>query len=144
MKKTIKEWLEELPEPYRTEALANLFEKNKSLVKSTLADALIAAFGWKITPQGYDYWRDIFDKLLYNEPLDFNEFVKTKLDEFTKKGIDFYFEGDDNKIKIFGFKTRELNRNAEFKTVIFDKSEEHKIIEATLKFAEEFLKIINH
>jgi hypothetical protein len=56
--KTIKEWLEELPEPYRSEALENSEDwswDNKQEVKS-LATALDCAFIWSLSPQGQDYW----------------------------------------------------------------------------------------
>lgn len=79
----------------------------------------------------------------FPEPLDLNEYIDTKLDEFTKKGIEFYFESYNEK-KLICFKSKDPLRTIEFKTIIFDKSEEPQIIQAVFRFAEEFLKIINH
>lgn len=67
MEKLIKEWLEELPEPYRTEALDIYHTQwSDADIPSTesLSEALIGAFVWEMTPQGYDYWNNLHVKLL--------------------------------------------------------------------------------
>jgi hypothetical protein len=68
MDKTILEFLEELPEPQRSEALANAknpvygCEADKEfgglarLVPSARV-ALSSAFVWSLSPQGFEYWR---------------------------------------------------------------------------------------
>lgn len=61
--KTIKEWLEELPEPYRTQALENVSEYSLSQKDESLSEALKGAFTWIFTPQGHYYWMDLRDKL---------------------------------------------------------------------------------
>ena len=62
--KPIKQWLEELPEPYRTQALENCQEEFY-LKKCTSSQhlALEHAFFWGKTPQGHNYWSDIWKKL---------------------------------------------------------------------------------
>ena len=63
MSKTIKEWLQTLPEPHREAAITNATLDGSIgywVTEPTLADALAAAFVWHITPQGQDYWNDVF------------------------------------------------------------------------------------
>ena len=60
--KTIKEWLEELPEPYKTQALTNM--KNFALYAgeyevTSLDKAIEWAFYWGQTPEGLSYWDDL-------------------------------------------------------------------------------------
>lgn len=60
--KTIKQWLNELPEPYRSQALENTLnqsgEKRLKINQPSIKDALSAGFIWKDSPkeQGHDYW----------------------------------------------------------------------------------------
>lgn len=62
MQKTIKQWLEELPEPYRSKALKNHAEKPIEYLADTktsdLGGAIANAFAWGGTAEGYDYWRE--------------------------------------------------------------------------------------
>jgi hypothetical protein len=60
MKKTVREWLEELNEPERSSALANLEDKIEKELVGGLPKAISCGFGWKNTPEGYDYWSDIY------------------------------------------------------------------------------------
>lgn len=60
--KTIKEWLSELPEPYRGQALANydpLFAGVSRQVPD-LSTAISSAFEWNKTTEGIDYWSMAF------------------------------------------------------------------------------------
>lgn len=65
--KTIKEWLETLPEPYRTQALENAKNclvgcgRTLDVNQGTLSDAVAGAFIWLLSPQGEQYWED-FEK----------------------------------------------------------------------------------
>lgn len=66
--KTIREWLEELPEPYRSQALENAMKYNptdidKTPIYQTLTCALRESFIWGQTEQGYKYWSDIENTL---------------------------------------------------------------------------------
>ncbi len=67
--KTIREWLNELPEPYRTQALAN--ENNDIKIEGTFNDlvdkqseAVLWGFEWGVSPEGDNYWNAVHDKLL--------------------------------------------------------------------------------
>lgn len=56
--RTIGDYLNTLPEPYRTQAIDNRdssWNKGKVLADS-LTDALDKAFDWGKTPEGEDYW----------------------------------------------------------------------------------------
>lgn len=70
--KTIREWLEELPEPYRTQAIENYNNQEcnfnlrfglKEQEHNSLKDALFSAFAWGHTEQGYEHWRFFHDTL---------------------------------------------------------------------------------
>ena len=61
MTKTIKEWLSELPEPYRTKAIENC-KASERVRPSSLKEALCGAFSWLDTPQGYDYWAEVYKR----------------------------------------------------------------------------------
>lgn len=61
MKKTIKQWLEELPEPYRTQALNN-YDEGFAIILSPIedvVDALLASFSWNHSKEGWDYWENV-------------------------------------------------------------------------------------
>ncbi len=57
--KTILEHLEELPEPYRSQAIINALNKEVE----NQQDALWVAFTWHKTPEGYDYWKTFYNSL---------------------------------------------------------------------------------
>ncbi len=65
-KKTIREWLEELPEPYRAKALSNFAKEEKDRQENTassLGIALAGAFAWGKTSEGWEYWNDLCNSL---------------------------------------------------------------------------------
>jgi len=57
MSKTAREWAEHLPEPIRTQFLANLADPDYE--ERCIADAINGAFFWRWTPQGFDYWVEV-------------------------------------------------------------------------------------
>lgn len=63
---TKESWLKMLPSPYREEALENLYKSDYIPFKSypTLREALAFSFSWVGSPQGIDYWNDLYCKLL--------------------------------------------------------------------------------
>lgn len=67
MKKTIKEWLESLPEESRGLAFANAEEGPLQEKVESLRRALRAAFIWRHSEEGYEYWNDVCNKLSYAE-----------------------------------------------------------------------------
>lgn len=60
--KTIREWFEELPEPYRSEAIDNCKRCDNEEV--SLPDALQAGFNWSTSKQGHSYWSKLNLKLI--------------------------------------------------------------------------------
>jgi len=70
--RTAIEWLEDLPEPYRSQALANAKKLDTSYFPNMIANDLataLDAFYWDRTPEGESYWHALNDKLLNGEPL---------------------------------------------------------------------------
>ena len=61
--KTIKEWLEELPEPYRKKSINNTPKKVLEVYKQSLEKALLASFVWNNSKEGHDYWVFVFESL---------------------------------------------------------------------------------
>lgn len=59
--KPISEWLKELPEPYRTQAIANCKNPNSTVISKDIA--LIRAFSFVYSPEGYDYWFNFLKSL---------------------------------------------------------------------------------
>lgn len=61
--KTVRQWFEELPEPYRTQALANTEEEMLDIDDDSVAGSLLGAFRWDSSLEGHEYWQDISDTL---------------------------------------------------------------------------------
>ena len=62
MNKTNKEWLQELPEPYCSQALASCTSPEFN-ANTTLVEALEGSFIWGSSPEGDTYWRKIRNNL---------------------------------------------------------------------------------
>ena len=67
--KTILQHLQDLPEPYRSQALKNMWWEDKDNRYPTLEKALSNAFKWSKSPQKYKYWHNIHAQLVGNDPL---------------------------------------------------------------------------
>lgn len=63
MEKTIKQWLNELPEPARSRALKNAYSITLDYRTNSIKDALERSFIWEATPEGFGYWYLISDNL---------------------------------------------------------------------------------
>lgn len=63
--KTILEFYNIYPEPYKSQALANLYPNMANKNVSDPIDALIVGFYWERTPQGqgFKYWENFCNKL---------------------------------------------------------------------------------
>lgn len=72
--KTLRQYLEELPEPYRTEALNNadryLLDEEwvPSSSEVTHNTPLSHSFIWQGTPQGHEYWEEANNKFYNSNP----------------------------------------------------------------------------
>ena len=73
MEKTIEQWFQELPEPYRTQTLENC-EKQSTIdwnaadaTCDKLSDAVALGFLWQDTPEGEEYWQEVYDTIAANE-----------------------------------------------------------------------------
>lgn len=62
---TIKEFYNKYPEPYKSQALKNLYPNMANKSVSDPVDALIVGFFWKLTPegQGFEYWESFCNRL---------------------------------------------------------------------------------
>lgn len=60
-KKTIFDYLNELPQDIASKALVNANRDILADEASSIPDALQAAFIWEKSPQGHDYWEAIFN-----------------------------------------------------------------------------------
>lgn len=58
--KTIKKWLEELPEGYKELALANAKENVLNNKKDDMCDAISSSFIWSNSSQGRDFWENVY------------------------------------------------------------------------------------
>lgn len=68
--KTVREWLETLPEPYRTQAIENTRTLNGeagedifNALDTEASSALHGAFVWSDSHQGFKYWNNLDNKL---------------------------------------------------------------------------------
>ncbi len=62
--KTVVEYFNELPEPYRSQAIENSKSNfTQDVVVVNLEAAISGAFTWEHSPQGREYWADLVAKL---------------------------------------------------------------------------------
>lgn len=67
--KTILEWFDMLPVDIRAKAFRNIILQNiihDKQVHSIIA-AFTNAFTWEDTPEGYRYWNNVLDDLVYRK-----------------------------------------------------------------------------
>ena len=82
MEKTIKEWYEELPEPYRTQAITNCetqSPKGYDILNSfsqCKSRAIAQGFFWQTSPEGEEYWSEI------NLTLEADEFKENRREDW--------------------------------------------------------------
>lgn len=63
---TLRHWLDQLEEPYRSQALKNVearggYWNNRIFVSSS--EAIKGLFIWRDSPEGFDYWNSKYDQL---------------------------------------------------------------------------------
>ena len=58
--KTVKQWLETLPEPIRSQALRGMFPKNADRISPSARHAILAGVDWFRSPEDVDYWTNIY------------------------------------------------------------------------------------
>lgn len=69
--KTIRQHLEEFPEPYRTQALENtkpsILDDEYNMPEGGVFTPLGAAFVWTFSPQEHRYWSDFNESFYQNK-----------------------------------------------------------------------------
>jgi hypothetical protein len=74
MEKTLRQWFEMFPEPYRTQAIENTIaligETQLEQTAQSAADAIECAFNWHESSQGANYWKNFYDQgeIVLTEP----------------------------------------------------------------------------
>jgi len=61
--KTVIEWFDTLPEPYKTQAINNTKLHLLKTFDESLIDAIKSSFTWHSTDQGHDYWFDLVNQI---------------------------------------------------------------------------------
>lgn len=67
MRQTVTQWLNLLPEPYKSQSLLNILEGRHDRMCDTMSDAIDKSSSWSDTPQGHDYWKGLRDICLTAE-----------------------------------------------------------------------------
>jgi hypothetical protein len=67
MRKTIREWLEQLPEPYRSQAIWQTSEERLLKVVCAMAEAIQCMFIWMDSLQGDAQWYDVYQRAIAGE-----------------------------------------------------------------------------
>jgi hypothetical protein len=71
--KLISEWLQELPEPYRTQAIANFKAQGKrDMYTNSMKDAIMDGLAWKETKEheaNSHYWQYVYEHYYIGTPL---------------------------------------------------------------------------
>lgn len=85
--KTREDYLKELKEPERTQALQNLNPKFKDEGTLNMWAALSGAFDWQASPQKWEYWNEIALKIIKGEYFNKQE-VRLNEVEKNSEGLD--------------------------------------------------------
>lgn len=64
-KKTVRQWLQLLKEPYRSQILSYKLVRGDDIVVS-LSDALLLSTGWESTIEGDEYWNNLYRDMSTN------------------------------------------------------------------------------
>lgn len=89
--KTVEQWLNELPEPYRTQALEQAKNSLLQMTERSMYCALSGMFTWSESHEGGEYWRQLADVYKKHENA-----LQEDLDLLTRKqqgAIDFFEDG---------------------------------------------------
>lgn len=65
--KTVEQWFNMLPEPYKTQALSNTLPGNKLAIVGSLDMAFGCGFTFRYSKEGLSYWREFFEQVKENK-----------------------------------------------------------------------------
>lgn len=105
--KTTKEFLEQLPEPCRTQAISQLDEYFSHETAIDINDAILGFQYWRKTNEGFSYWRNInklaksgaFDSDPSETVIKFIDYIQNNLNvwlEFEKMALNLIDKGHDH------------------------------------------------
>lgn len=73
IRKTVKEWVETLPEPYCSAVMSNLLRYREisylNHIKCGLPDVLSGGFAWVDTIEGQPFWTSLHDSIVDGKDL---------------------------------------------------------------------------
>ena len=61
--KKIKDWLNNLNNPYKKQAITNLNTSVRDLKVNSISNALLLAFNWNTSLEGREYWGEVYERL---------------------------------------------------------------------------------
>jgi len=85
--KTHLEWYEELPEPYRSQAIANYDEEFAKRFReaTSIHDAIYHGFIWLGSLEGAEYWNELHNKL--TNPPTIQDIIASVEEKFSNRNI---------------------------------------------------------
>jgi hypothetical protein len=69
MEKTVKEWLEQLPDGYRERALSNMDAEYSERVADSMEVAIVMHSHWSNTREGFSFWYAVYEHCNWGKPL---------------------------------------------------------------------------
>ena len=127
--KTYVEWFNELPEPYRTQALENVrsgscrhygHDAEDTTMYVSIASAITSTMHWERTPQGHQYWNDIYDKYLeeHRHAERIQEIIEEQKEEDKRARIRELYRIRENRLVTFSESTRSMLRELENHSIV--------------------------
>ena len=126
--KTYVEWFNELPEPYRTQALENVRGGNcrhsrdieESEMFVSMAQAITSTMHWSATPQGHEYWNELYDRYTeqHREAMRIEEAIAEQKEEEGRARARELYRIRDERVITFSDSTRSMLRELSNHSVV--------------------------
>jgi hypothetical protein len=126
--KTYVEWFNELPEPYRTQALENVrgggcahssrYDESEMFV--SMAQAITSTIHWSATPQGHEYWNELYDRYTeqHREAMRIEEAIAEQKEEEARARARELYRIRDERVITFSESTRSMLRELSNHSVV--------------------------
>lgn len=126
--KTYVEWFNELPEPYRTQALENVrsgvcahsSRYSESEMFVSMAQAITSTMHWSATPQGHEYWNELYDRYTeqHREAIRIEEAIAEQKEEEARARARELYRIRDERVITFSDSTRSMLRELSNHSVV--------------------------